>query len=121
MPNNQKNKALAYQNDILPRAKGDAERMVQEAEGYKQSAIAKASGEAQRFNSIYAAYQNAKEVTQKRMYLELMEDIYSHARRIIIDKQAGANTIVPLSFPAAATPQNVTPMPTTVPDLGGKP
>lgn len=94
-----KNQALAYQNDILPRARGEAERLVQEASGYKESVVAKASGEAQRFNSVYNAYQGAKEVTQKRMYLETMEEIYSNAKRIVIDKNAGANTVVPLMLP----------------------
>ena len=99
-----KNKALAYQNDILPRARGDAEQLVQNAQGYKESVVAKASGEAARFNSTYDAYVNAKEVTQKRMYLEAMEDIYSHAKRIIVDKNAGVNTIVPLQIQGPAVP-----------------
>jgi len=126
-----KNKALAYQNDILPRARGEAQRMIQEAEGYKESAVAKASGEAQRFNATYDAYVGAKEVTQKRMYLEAMEDIYSHARRIIIDKNAGAMPVVPIQIPnnvsAAALPipalapmPTVTPMPRELPNVGGQ-
>lgn len=94
-----KNKALAYQNDILPRARGEAERIVQEAEGYQQSAVAKADGEASRFNATYDAYQGAKEVTQKRMYLETMEDIYSHAKRIIIDKNTGSTPVIPIMMP----------------------
>jgi membrane protease subunit HflK len=96
-----KNQALAYQNDILPKARGEAERLIQEASGYKESTVAKASGEAQRFNAIYDAYKDAKEVTQKRMYLETMEEIYSSAKRIIIDKNAGATPIVPIQIPAA--------------------
>jgi membrane protease subunit HflK len=106
--------------------------MVQEAQGYKESEVAKASGEAQRFDAIYAAYQNAKEVTQKRMYLEAMEDVFSRAKRIIIDKNAGANTIVPIQLPqqpaalpgiaaavAPTAPAALTPMPATTPNLGG--
>lgn len=114
-----KNQALAYQNDILPRARGEAERLVQEATGYKESVVAKASGEAQRFNSIYNAYQNAKEVTQKRMYLETMEEIYSNAKRIIIDKNAGATTVVPLSINGA--PQINVPTATPNPLKGNTP
>jgi membrane protease subunit HflK len=125
-----KNKALAYQNDVLPKARGEAARLVAEAEGYKESAVAKASGEAQRFDAIYSAYQNAKEVTEKRMYLEAMEDVFARARRIIIDKQAGANTIVPIQLsPPAALPgitataatqaPALTPMPAATPNLGG--
>lgn len=108
-----KNQALAYQNDILPKARGEAERMIQEATGYKESVVAKASGEAQRFNSIYDAYQNAKEVTQKRMYLETMEDIYANARRIIIDKNAGATPVIPLMM---QNPEGQMNMPTISPN-----
>jgi membrane protease subunit HflK len=106
-----KNKALAYQNDILPRARGEAERLVQEATAYKESVVARASGDAQRFNSVYDAYQNAKEVTKKRMYLETMEAIYSNAQRIIIDKNAGATPVIPIQIPNQSPPPLANPAP----------
>lgn len=87
------NKAFAYRNDIVPRARGEAERLLQDAEGYKQSVIADAKGESARFNSIYLQYRSAKDVTRKRMYLETMESIMSGMDKIIMDKNAGGNTV----------------------------
>src|SRR5690606_9664527 len=64
-----RNQADAYRNDILPKARGGAQKMILEAEGYKQEVIARAQGEASRFTSIYNEYKQAKDVTKKRMYL----------------------------------------------------
>ena len=71
-----KNEAEAYANDVIPRARGDAAKILQAAEAYKE-VVAKAEGEASRFLSIYNEYKNAKDVTQERMYLETMEKVLS--------------------------------------------
>jgi len=91
---NEINKAYAYRNDIIPRARGQAESMLQEAEGYRQRVIAEATGDAQRFSSIYEQYKNAKEVTRKRMYLETMEEVLSGVDKVILDK-GSANNLLP--------------------------
>src|SRR3712207_7293285 len=59
---------------IIPRARGEAERMVQEAQGFRDSQEARARGEAQRFVQVLSAYQQAQDVTIRRLYLETMED-----------------------------------------------
>ena len=59
-----KNEAEAYSNDVIPRARGEAAKILQAAEAYKKEVVAKAEGEASRFISIYNEYKNAKEVTQ---------------------------------------------------------
>ena len=64
-----KNEAEAYANDVIPRARGEAAKILQAAEAYKKEVVAKAEGEASRFTSIFLEYKNAKEVTQERMYL----------------------------------------------------
>jgi membrane protease subunit HflK len=80
-----RNEAQAYANDIVPRARGDAAAIVAAAEGQKQAAIATSNGEAQRFLSVYAAYAVAKDVTMKRLYIETMQDVLSHADTTIVD------------------------------------
>lgn len=87
------NKAYAYSNDILPRARGEAEQIIQQSEGYKSMVIAEASGASQRFNSVYDQYKTAKGVTRTRMYLETMEKILSGMDKIIVDKNTA--NIVP--------------------------
>src|SRR5260221_13879255 len=46
----QKNEGQAYANDVIPRARGAASRLFQEADGYKQRVIANAEGDGSRFN-----------------------------------------------------------------------
>ena len=71
------NEAEAYRNELLPKARGSAAQIVNEAEGYRQAVVKKAEGEAQRFLSVLAEYNKAKTITQKRLYLETMEKIFS--------------------------------------------
>lgn len=89
------NRAEAYRQDILPKARGAAIQMAQEAEGYKQTVIARATGDAERFNSIYEAYLGGKDVTKERMYLETMEQVLKNAQKIILDNQKGGSGVVP--------------------------
>lgn len=87
------NRAEAYREDILPKARGLATQMNREAEGYKQSVIAKANGDADRFNSVYAAYLGGKDVTKERIYIETMEEVLKNAQKIILDKDGGSGVV----------------------------
>jgi len=80
-----RNEADTYQNDIVPRARGDAARLVAEAEGARQVSITESTGQAQRFLSVLRAYQAAKDVTMQRLYLETMQNILSTTPSIIVD------------------------------------
>lgn len=88
------NQATAVQNDVVPRARGDASQILQEAEGYRDSVIAEAKGEAERFNLIFDEYRQAPVVTRQRMYLETIEEVYGPAEKIILDSN-NASGIVP--------------------------
>ena len=79
-----KNEAEAYANDVIPRARGEAAKILQAAEAYKKEVVAKAEGEASRFLSIYNEYAKAKKVTQERMYLETMEEVLADINKIIL-------------------------------------
>jgi membrane protease subunit HflK len=80
-----RNEAQSYANDIVPRARGDAATIVFAAQGDKQGAIAAANGQSQRFLSVYQAYAVAKDVTLKRLYIETMQDVLSHADTTVVD------------------------------------
>ena len=88
-----KNEAEAYANDVIPRARGEAAKILQAAEAYKKQVVAKAEGEASRFLSIYNEYAQAKQVTQERMFLETMEKVLADINKIIIDKNAGSGVV----------------------------
>ena len=88
-----KTKLKVIANDVIPRARGEAEQVLQQAEAYKKEVVAKAEGEASRFLSIYTEYAKAKEVTQERMYLETMEQVLADINKIIIDKDSGSGVV----------------------------
>lgn len=85
--------AQAYANDILPKAKGSAGRMIQDAEAYKAQKIADATGESERFLKLLPEYQRAPQVTRERLYLETVEYIYASAKKVLIDTKGNGNLI----------------------------
>jgi membrane protease subunit HflK len=97
-----RNEAESYHNDIVPRARGDAARILAEAQGIKLATIAEATGQTQRFDVVLAAYQQAKDITLRRMYLDAMQSVLTHARALIVDdKLKGLVPFLPLNVPAA--------------------
>lgn len=89
----QKNEGQAYANDVIPKAKGTASRLLQEADGYKQRVIANAEGDAARFRQIVAEYNKAPGVTRDRLYLDAMQQIYSSTSKVVVD-QKGSNSML---------------------------
>ena len=89
------NEAKAYQNDIVPRAKGKAQTIIQGAEAYKEKVVKEADGEAKRFLSVYETYKIAKDVTVRRLFLERMQEVFKNSEKVIIDKGQGGTGVVP--------------------------
>ena len=85
----QKNEGQAYANDIIPRAKGAAARLLEEAQGYRSKVIATAEGDASRFKQVYVEYSKAQQVTRDRMYIDVMQQIYSNVTKVMVDSKAG--------------------------------
>ena len=83
-----RNQAEAFERDIIPRARGERERIVQGAEAFKQERINKATGEADRFLSILREYEKAREVTRQRLYLEAMEEILPGITKFVVSPEA---------------------------------
>ncbi|HQU78484.1 MAG TPA: FtsH protease activity modulator HflK [Azonexus sp.] len=116
----QKNEGQAYANDVIPKAKGTAARLLEEAGGHKQRVISTAEGDASRFKQVQVEYAKAPEVTRQRMYLETMQQLYSSTSKVLIDAKgqgnllylpldklmqaAGAATAAPVAAEAAAAP-----------------
>ena len=88
------NQAEGYRNDVIPKARGEGQAMIREAEGYKQARIARAEGDAFKFNAVLKEYRKAKGVTETRMYLETVEAILPGKEKIIVpDGEGGGNLI----------------------------
>jgi membrane protease subunit HflK len=109
-----RNEAEAYRNDIVPRARGDAARIVAEGQGAKQAAVALSTGQAQQFDAVLKAYQAAKDVTLQRMYLDTMQDILAHAQPLVVDDRLkGLVPFLPLNPPPPAGPASPPSPPST--------
>ena len=89
----QKNEGQAYANDVIPKARGTASRLLQEADGYKQRVIATSEGDASRFKQINTEYAKAPEVTRTRMYLETMQQVYSSTSKVFVDAKGQGNLL----------------------------
>ncbi|MBL8702310.1 MAG: FtsH protease activity modulator HflK [Alphaproteobacteria bacterium] len=90
-----RNEAEAYRNQIVPEARGQAQRLLQEAEAYRQQVIAQAQGETRRFTALLDAYRLAPDVTKRRLYLEMMEEMLARTNKVIIDQPSGGSGVVP--------------------------
>ena len=71
---------------MIPRAKGEAEKTIRAAEGYAINRVNRAKGDANRFIALWQEYQKAKDVTKRRLYIEMMRDVLpTIQRKYIID------------------------------------
>lgn len=87
------NEAEAYREDLLPKARGEAEKMVQDAEAYKEARIREATGESERFLANLNEYRKAKAVTRQRLYLETMQVVLSNVEKVIISAEVGGKSL----------------------------
>ena len=89
------NEAQGYRNAVIPEARGQAAKIVREAEGYRERVIKTAEGDAKRFSQQYAEYKKAPDITRKRLYLESMEEILPTVKKFIMGNKKG-NGVLPI-------------------------
>ena len=85
------NEANAYRNGVVPQARGDAQGLLEQAEAYRTRVIKAAEGETSRFNQLLAEYQRAPEVTRERIYIDTLESVMSRSPKVLIDIENGNN------------------------------
>lgn len=79
--------AEGYREDLIPKAKGEAAQMVRIAEAYKEQRVIRAQGDATKFLDVMKAYKKAKEVTRERLYLETMDKVLPEKEKYILPPQ----------------------------------
>lgn len=89
------NNANKYKNEKLPTAEAEADKIIKEAEAYKQERINEATGQVARFNAMYEEYIKNPTVTKQRMFYEAMEEVLPDLE-LIIDSSNGVQKILPL-------------------------
>jgi membrane protease subunit HflK len=85
--------AQAYGNDLIPRARGQAVRQVQDAQAYRASTVDNAEGDAQRFTQLLDQYERAPGVTRDRLYLETVEQVLGSSKKILVDSKGSGNVL----------------------------
>ena len=83
--------AESYRNEVVPVARGEARSRVAQAEGFRTAEVDRATGEADRFRSVATADQSARDEIRTRMYLETMERVLPRMRKTILEP--GQSTI----------------------------
>lgn len=89
-----RNQAEAYANGVIPEARGRAQRMLEEANGYHDEVIARAEGEAKRFDLLLEQYQAAPGVLRERLYLDAMQDVLSSTSKVLVSGGEGNNNLL---------------------------
>jgi membrane protease subunit HflK len=89
----QKSEGQAYFNDVVPKARGAAARLIEEANGHRLRVEATAEGDAARFRQLLVEYTRAPAVTRERIYLETIQQIMSSTSKVLIDAKSSGNLL----------------------------
>jgi membrane protease subunit HflK len=105
------NQAATHVNKVVPDAKGQAAQMLQQAMAYRDQKIALAKGDADRFKEVLMAYNMSRDVTARRLYLETMESVLGKAPKIIMEKSSGAALLPYFPMPQMSPPPRAQSLP----------
>jgi membrane protease subunit HflK len=76
-----------------PCARGDAQRILESANAYRDQVVARSEGEADRFLALLTEYSQAKEVTRNRLYLDAVEEVMTATSKVLMDVEGGNQMI----------------------------
>ena len=88
-----KHQAEAFANKVIPEAKGDAIRIVEAANAYRQEVVFVAEGDVIKFKLILPEYQLAPDITRTRLYLDTLESVLSKTTKVLVDLNKSNNII----------------------------
>jgi len=88
------NEADAIRNRIIPEARGNAKERLEEARAYRTRVVESANGDVSRFNALLTEYQQAPQVTRKRLYLDTMEKVLSGTGKILVQREGDGENLI---------------------------
>ncbi len=92
------NEARGYAGDLIAKAHGEAEKMQSEAEADRQRRINEAGGDAARFVKLLSEASRAREITERRLYLETTEEVLPRVKKVVIDSASGPRNLMDLGI-----------------------
>ena len=91
------NQAKAYENQNLPNAQAESDKLIRNADYLKQNRINEAKQQIAMFNAIYNEYMLNPGITKQRMYYEAIEQILPGVKVFIITQEDGnSQTLIPV-------------------------
>ncbi|QNK60849.1 FtsH protease activity modulator HflK [Paenibacillus sp. PAMC21692] len=91
------NVAMKYENERIPKARGEAQALIEQAEAEKKSRVLNAEGDVAKFNAIFSEYVSNPSVTQNRLILETLEKILPNAQIFITNGDGDTVNYLPLN------------------------
>jgi HflK protein len=79
------NEAQGYRNEQVALARGNAKANLAQAAGYSAQRVNRAQGDAARFNQRESAFRSAPGPTETRLYLETIEQVLPGKKKLIVD------------------------------------
>ena len=99
------NEGQQVYNEEIPRTRGQAEQLVQVAQGYAAERVNKANGDVARFNAVYDEYRRAPDVTRQRLYYEMVEEIFENEKDMTLIDRNLDNFLPMMNLAPAVTGQ----------------
>jgi membrane protease subunit HflK len=103
-----KNEAEAYARDVIGKVQGAVQRILLDADAYRDRIIEVSQGDTERFSLLLSEYERAPEVTRERLYIESIEDVMSNSSKVMVDSK-GSNNLLYLPFDKLIEQQTRTP------------
>ncbi len=88
------NEARAVSNRIVPEARGQAAQTVEQARAYRTRVVESAEGDVSRFSALLEEYQQAPQVTRKRLYLDTMQKVLSGTGKVVVDREGEGRNMI---------------------------
>lgn len=83
------NEANAYQNEVIPTARGEAATLINEASAYATNRVESAKAAVTAYEQLYEEYRNSTRTTRSRMYLETLQEVLKGVNIYIMDDENG--------------------------------
>ena len=88
--------AEAYARGQEPIARGNAQRIIEEATAYKDQVVLEAKGEVERFQRLLPEYKTSPELLRERLYIQSMEKVMANTPKVMMDGNGNNLTVLPL-------------------------
>ncbi len=88
--------AEAYARGQEPIARGNAQRIIEEATAYKDQVVLEAKGEVERFQRLLPEYKTSPELLRERLYIQSMEKVMTNTPKVMMDGNGNNLAVLPL-------------------------